>query len=290
MIQQDTLQLLHDSAKILNSSSNKVGSVSTSSFATDSLARLDSLARVDSLATADSLHVVDSIRTVIRLTRGFVGTPHPSLAANEAWVFIVLLSLFFFLVVSISRSGSLITETVKNFFQTKERSSIFSKATVNDFQIKLFLVIFSIGVLSLYAYYLLHKPGTEFSIFKYGLILLITFAFFGLKSLIFSFLGYIFLDQGSIKMAKEGYFNIVSLIGMLLFPLLVFQIYTPFNILVISQLIGIIVGIIGYSIVIFKLFQIFFHKIVVTFYILLYLCTLEFLPLAALYLVYQLLM
>lgn len=275
MIQQDSIQLLGDSTKNL---------------VADSLARVDSLTRVDSLATVDSLRVVDSIRTVIRLTRGFIGTSHPSFAQTENWVFIVLLALFFLLVFSISRSGSLISETFKNFFQVKERSSIFSRATVNDFQIRLFIIIFSIGVFSLYSYYLLQSAGTDFSFLKFSFVLVATFTFFGLKSLLFDLLGYVFLDSGSLKMAKEGYFNILSLLGIVLFPLLVIQIYIPYNLHNSTEIISLSMCILAYILVVFKLFQIFFHKIVASFYILLYLCTLEFLPLIALYQVYQLIM
>jgi hypothetical protein len=275
MIQQDSIQLLSDSTKVLHA---------------DSLARMDSLARVDSLATVDSLRVIDSIRTIIRLTRGFIGTPHPSLAQTESWVFIFLVILFFLLVFSISRSGSLISESVKNFFQVKERSSIFSKATVNDFQIRLFIIIFAIGVYSLYGFYLFHKPGTDFSLLKFGAFLIATFVFVGLKSLLFDLMGYVFLDHGSLKMAKDGYFNVFSLVGIILFPLLIIQIYIPYNLYNITEIISLTTCILGYFLIIFKLFQIFLHKIVASFYILLYLCTLEFLPLIALYQVYQLIM
>ena len=274
MIQQDTIQVLNDSLQGLRA---------------DSLAKVDSLARADSIvqAKADSIYVLDSIRTVIRLTRGFIGTSHPSMAQTESWVFIVLTILFFLLVYAISRSGSLINETIKNFFQTKERSSIFSKATVNDFQIRLFIIIFALGVLSLYSYYLFHKPDTEFSLLKFSIFLLITYSFFWLKAVLFDLLGYVFLDPGSLKMAKESYFNILSLVGMALFPLLVVNIYGAYNINNTIDIISLTVCILGYSLVIFKLFQIFLHKIVASFYILLYLCTLEFLPLIALYLLYE---
>ena len=279
MIQQDTIQLLNDSTKVL--SPNSLARL-------DSLARIDSVETVNSLARADSLHMVDSIRNVIRLTRGFVGIPHPSLPQTESWVFIFLVALFFLLVFSVSRSGSLIAETAKNFFQVKERSSIFNKATVNDFQIRLFIIIFSIGVISLYSYYLLHKSGTEFSILKFSIVLALTFAFFGLKSLLFDLLGYVFFDPSSIKMAKDSYFNILSLLSLIVFPLLIIQIYIPYNLHNITEIIGLIICVLSYILIIFKLFQIFFHKIIASFYILLYLCTLEFLPLIALYKVYQL--
>jgi hypothetical protein len=275
MIQQDTLQILSDSTKTLQA---------------DSLARIDSLARADSLARVDSLHVADSIKAVIRLTRGFIGTPHPSVPATESWVFIAILALFFLLVYAVSGSGSLIPETAKNFFQVKERSSIFSKATVNDFKIRLFIIFFSIGVISLFVFYQLHNPESPFRFLQFCIVLAITFLFFGLKVLIFDLLGYVFFDTSSLKMGKEAYFNIVSFLGVTLFPLLIIQIYIPYNLNNIIEITCLIVCILGFILIIFKLFQIFFHKIVASFYILLYLCTLEILPLIVIYKVYKLIM
>jgi len=277
MTQQDSIQLAADSTK---------------AFHHHLMTKVDSVAMFDSIARADSLHRVDSIKAIVHVVipRGFVGIPHPSSPGTESWVFLVLFMLFFLLVLSIARSGSLIPETVKSFFQMKERSSIFSKATVNDFQIRIFLIVFSIGVLGLYAYLLFHKAGSAFSVLKFLYILLITGLFVGFKSVLFDLMGYVFLNPSDAKMAKEGYFNVFSFLGVVLFPLLIIQIYIPFDFNGIVELISLIMCIIGYILIVFKLFQIFFHKIVASFYILLYLCTLEFLPLFALYQVYQFVM
>jgi len=277
MIQPDTIKLLNDS---------------THALPHHYVAKVDSAAILDSIARADSLHIADSIKAIVHVVipSGHIGMPHPSLPGTEFWVFPVLGLLFFLLVFSITRSGSLITETFKNFFQVKERSSIFSKATVNDFQIRIFLIIFSVGVVSLYAYLQLHKPGSDFSLLIYSYTLIITGIFVGFKSLMFDVLGYVFLDNATSKMAKESYFNIFSFLGLLLFPLLIIQIYIPYNFNGVIEVISLITCIIAYVLIAFKLFQIFFHKIIASFYILLYLCTLEFLPLFALYQVYQFIM
>ncbi len=267
MIQQDTIQALNDSTKTTP----------------DSLARIDSLARVDSLKD-----IADSIKAIVHLPRGFIGIPHPSLPQTESWVFIMLVGLFFLLVYSISRSGGFFTETFKAFFQVKERSSIFSKATVNDIRLRILLIVFSIGVLSLYIYLIIFKSTNSFSLLTYSYFLMITALFFGFKSLLIDLLGYVFLVPTSLKMAKEGYFNIVSMLGMILFPVLIFQIYIPGNLYEIPSTISLIACIGACILVIIKLFQIFFHKIAATFYIMLYLCTLEILPLILLYRVYKL--
>jgi hypothetical protein len=106
----------------------------------------------------------------------------------------------------------------------------------------------------------------------------------------FDVLGYVFLDQATSKMAKESYFNVFSFLGLLLFPLMIIQIYIPYNFNGVIEIISLITCVIAYILIAFKLFQIFFHKIIASFYILLYLCTLEFLPLFALYQVYKFIM
>ena len=266
MLQPDTIQTLNDSIKVLP----------------------DSLAKLDSLATADSLSLADSLKTIIQIPRGFIGIPHPSLPQTESWVFVILLLLFFLLVYSISQSSGFLSDTVKTFFQVKERSSIFSKATLNDFRFKFFLIIFSIGVLSLYAYIILSKDESRFLIKGYVYFLVITALFLILKSFIIDLIGYVFLSSANLKMAKDSYFNIVSILGIILYPLLILHIYLPDNYDKITEITSLIVCLAACILVIIKLFQIFFRKIVASFYILLYLCTLEFLPLFILYQVYKL--
>jgi len=273
MIQPDTIQALNDSVQAIP----------------DSLVKLDSLTRIDSIARMDSIQAVaDSLKALALIPKGFLGIPHPSLPQTESWVFVILLLLFLLFIYSISRSAGQIAETVKSFLQVKERSSIFSKATVNDFRLSLLLTLFSIGVFSLYAYLLLSKTDTPFSIKTYGFVFLVTGLFMGLKSGLFNLLGYVFLSPLTLKMGRESYFNIIAILGVSLFPFLILRIYMPPHLYYITDTISLALCVGASILVIIKLFQIFFHKTVASFYILLYLCTLEILPLIILYRVYYL--
>lgn len=269
MIQPDSLKLLSDSTKVLPS---------------------DSMLKLDSLMGIDSTKLIDTVKAIIQAPRGHIGIPHPSLPQTDGWIFGTLLILFFLLVFSISQSSGIISETIKTFFQSKDRSSLFGKSTISNFRFRFFLIEFSIGVISLNAYLYFQTSLNEFSIVKYGYFLLVTSLFFGVKSILFDLLGYVFFDRKKLKLAKESYFNIVFLLGITLFPVLIFQIYIPYNFSSIIEVITLLVFGIAYIFVIIKLFQIFFSKIVASFYILLYLCTLEFLPLLALYRVYELIL
>jgi hypothetical protein len=287
MIQQDTINTFHDSAKVLS---------------TDSVVRLDTqqilnhitkishnpFSKLDTIFAPDSSQVADALITADKLPRGFVGIALPSLPQTEGWVFVTLLVLFLLFVLSISHSSGLLSETLKTFFQVKERSSIFTKRTINHFRFQFFLIIFSIGVLSLYAYILLHQAFTPFSLEIYSYFLAILLISIGIKSIVFDLIGYVFFDSMSLKIAKENYFNILSFLGITLFPLLIIHIYAPPTFYHLTEIISLIICLIACFLVVIKLFQIFFQKIVASFYIFLYLCTLEFLPLIAIYLVYQL--
>lgn len=241
----------------------------------------------DSLAKFDSLHMLDSLRAIVPIPRGFLGIPHPSIPQTESWVFIFLMFLFGLLMFSLSRSSGLLIDSAKNFFQIKERSSIFSQSSVTDFRYRLYQIFFSAAVLSFYAYFIQYDNSTPFSIVKYLFFLLLTLIFLGLKAISFELIGYVFLNQKTLKTAKDSYFNVIILLGIVMFPILIFQLYSPSKFTEYVAVFSLMVSAGAYLLIIIKLFQIFFHKIVVLFYILLYLCTLEFLPFYALYRAYQ---
>ena len=256
--------------------------LSDSALFADSLLRADSLQRADSIMRADSIALADSLR-LAKLTRGFEGIPHPSFPASESWVFGTILFLFLMMVVSFLRSSGWFYESVRIFFQVKDRSSIFSKTTINDFQSRFILILFSVGVLSLYGYILLIPSGKPFEITQYALVLGVTLLFYIFKFLSIEVLGYVFLEKQSLKIARESYFNLLIYLGIVLFPLLIFQIYFPLWLNDYTVYISLVVCVLLFVFLIFKLFQIFFQKAVTSFYLLLYLCTLEILPVFLIY-------
>ena len=263
MPQADSLRLTTDTASILS----------------------DSLQKSDSISAIDSTLLVDSVK--VHIIRGFEGIPHPSLPSSESWVFGTFLFLFVILLISALRGSAWITESISTFFQVKERSSIFSKTTINNFQSRILLTFFSTGVFGLYAYYLYFEPQSGFHISTYMLFCLIIGAFLLFKFIFFQLIGYVFLDSTQLKLARESYFNVIYYLGIVLFPLLIFQIYFPPHLNHFTGIISLVICIIAAILIIAKLFQIFFRKIVASFYILLYLCTLEILPLIILFLAFR---
>jgi len=236
----------------------------------------------------DSTNFLDTLKNITHKFSGFDGIPHPNLPQNESWIFVIIMLLFFVLVFSVSSSKTMLLETIRTFAQAKERSSLFSNATVNDFRFRFFLNIFSIAVLSLYGYLTFYEQSNNLSITAYLSLLVFTLFFFGIKSLLIDFIGFVFLDTTSLKIAKESYFNIISFAGIILFPLLLLHIYAPSSFDYAVDISSLIVCLLVVLLLFFKLFQIFFNKIASSFYILLYLCTLEFIPFLLLYYGYKL--
>ena len=244
----------------------------------------------DSLFMPDSVSVSDSIHTpttqIIKFN-GFEGIMHPSLPATENWVFITLLLLLAISALMFVRSSGWVIESMRTFFTVKDRGSIFYKRTMSDFESRLFLVIFSIGVFSLYSYLIINPSGENFSVITFFKFLGITTGFFVLKYLIIKIIAYVFLHPTVQKQTTESYYNVLIYLGLVLFPLLIFQIYFLEDLKHYVKIASLILCL-GASIVYTtKLFLIFFKNFATSFYLLLYLCTLEILPIVLLFYLYN---
>lgn len=267
---------LSDTIKILNdSTSNLVG---------DSLSPLDTLAKIDSIRIADS---IQRFLSIPKAPTGYVGIPHPVFPNTEYWIFVVFLFLFLVITFSISRSHGELIKSLKTIVNTKERTSIFNNTTVIDLRFRFLNIFFTVGVISLYVYIVI-QPYPKYSLQEYAFLCVITSVFLLLKSFIIDLTGYVFFDKSKVKLAKESYFKILSFFGILLFIILNVRIYSIGQYVSIVDYIALILGGFALVLIILKLFQIFLYKTIASFYILLYLCTLEILPLFLLFRVYKL--
>lgn len=220
---------------------------------------------------------------------GLEEVPIPSLPQTESWVFAVLSGLFVLFIFATRAYPGLISEDLFSIFRVKERSSIFSNPEGNDSRLRVLYVIFSFCTLSLYAYVSIFTPGHgAFSLPTYAGFLLATTLFFLVKGAFIRLLCYIFFNGKILALTIRSYYNLIIFLSLLLFPLLTIRIYASAPIAHIVQIVGLTACLTTAILVILKLFQIFFSKLLDSFYILLYLCTLEILPVLALFHVYRL--
>lgn len=257
----------------------------------NSISRIeDSVSKIN-LADTDLLSrrlstKIDTIHAINHL-EGFEGILHPSSPQTENWVIVLLIVLLSILLVFLSQHPSFITENIQNFFKIKIDKYRTNIGTSYSFFYS-FIFLFSIGVFSLYAYILFYNPTEGFLFGRYFYFCGITLAFFILKYVFIQLIGFVFFEPNIFTVLKANYFNTFYFFNIILFFLVILQIYFPVYDIKWTLYFALILGILALTSITTKLLKIFSHKKFVYFYILLYLCTLEFLPLIALFRAYQL--
>ena len=258
-------------------------------YTNDSVSRLnvDSVLSMDSLnQAADSLLHVDSTRVAATLPSGFEGILHPSAPSTESWVFIAIILLFLLLVSGIVRSAGEFFQNIKAFFSKKESVSLLLTPTVNIAQFHIFITLFSISVIALFVYELFFSEVVRFEIKTFVLLFGITAGYYILKHILFDIAGYTFFNRKITKTYKKMYFSLINVLTVALFPVLILYTYQPLSWQESLEIITACLAAIFYMFLIMKLFQIFYSKPLDLFYIILYLCTLEIIPILVLFRAY----
>lgn len=249
----------------------------------DSLSRLklDSTLLKDSVLSVDSVSVGDSLTgvAVVPPPVGMEGILHPSYPGNEPWVFVVITILFFFLVTGIIQSAGVFLQNIKSFFSRKSAVEIIAKPTANIAQFQLFITLFSISVFALFVHELRVTFPEKFHFTTFIIAFGLVAGYYIFKHLLFEIVGNTFFDSKVTKNYKNMYFSLMSLVAILIFPILILFTFQPESWQKPLLIAALIVICLGLLILILKLFQIFYTKPLALFYIFLYLCTLEILPL-----------
>ncbi len=238
--------------------------------------RLDSLQLTDSLQT-DSL-AIDSLKMIITPPSGMEGIIHPSTPGNETWVFIVIGVLFLFLVTGIIQSAGTLAQNFKSFFSRKDPVNLIVNPTVNFAQFQLFITLFTVCVFALTTYEYAFQPQSQFQFVRFAIFCGLFVGYYALKHILFEFVGNTFFDIKITRSYKNMYFSMLNVVAILFFPIVILYTYQPLSWRqpLIFAALGIVC--IFYIVLIIKLFQIFYTKPLALFYIFLYLCTLEILP------------
>ena len=244
-----------------------------------SLLKNDSTFLLDSLQRADSLLRADSVSKVLPVPSGFEGMIHPSLPATESWVFIVLVALFLLLVGGIVRSAGEFLQNIKIFFSRKEQVNLMQQSqTVNIVQFQIFITIFSLSVIALTVNEIFFASSDKFKFLTFAQFLGVTAAFYLLKHILFEMVGHTFFNAKVTKVYKNMYFSLLNMLTVVLFPILILYTFQPVSWQYYLSIISVSLVGIFYIFLIIKLFQYFYSKQLDLFYIFLYLCTLEIIP------------
>ena len=207
----------------------------------------------------------------------------PYLLRRDDGVAGALLVCFFLLLIVISRGRHYFEQQIKDFFfSSREHASLFSIETGREVRYILFFLFQTCLILGLLIF--------DYNQNTFGLCTVVTSPFwllvvhvltcciyFSLKYLIYFFVNSVFFDKKKRDRWSFAYSVVLSLQGILFFPLVLMMVY--FNLLPNTMWIPYIFLLILSKLVLFyKCFSIFFPKFYGFFHLIVYFCALELMP------------
>lgn len=243
---------------------------------------------VETLATQKTEPTHDTLETTFKVNEESCLKEHPlpySLA-SDPFITVILVFLFASFCYTVGSKQKMIRETIKDFFYLKERSSIFVDMEVGRKGTFWFILLFVGGVSffmnELFFFYKPESNLTALNLYpeiKYlGLFVLLSIIYITVKYLVFRFLGYVFFDKHVSTLFMRTYFTILLGYGLILFPIAVCLVYFPPRAYYSLIIIGLLLSLTPLLLIFYKTIQIFRSGIVSVLYIILYLCSLEILP------------
>ncbi len=224
--------------------------------------------------------------TVVAVNEDLHLPERPFNRINYDWITLLLLvALALFASVRITWNKYMINlfqSTVNNstsirMFQEKNNSLL-----QGAFQLDvLFYLIFSVFIFQAMEFFRIDFPYPH--LYTYLFCLLLVVSYFLLKKLIYHFIGVLIEKKGETGEFLFNLDNFKRVTGLFLLPVVAIIAFYPFSQENIPLLIGVAVIVFLYSLLIFRGFAILLRKQFSIFYLFLYFCTLEFLPLVLLY-------
>lgn len=241
------------------------------------------------LSAADSAAPSLTQLPVMRLPDGELPQARGHSLVHDTGAMAVLLASLFFLVVSYRNGYKYIENLFHNMFSVRRRESLFEDYTVKETQILSALIGLTCTTEAIMMYQgisLLHpqlrgalQGGASLHIV---LFVGIAVAFYLLQLMGYHLLGYVFSDKESTKVWIDGFKASQSLLGLLLFPVVALSLAVSESVKI-SLILAVILYFCMRFAFICKGFRIFYSNLLSLVYFILYLCSVEIVPLAVIY-------
>ena len=217
---------------------------------------------------------------------GVAGDPIPYTVSNDNFVTSLLLLCFVLACIAFSQSRQFIKRHADNFFRTPNYGTTEITETSNEVRFQLFFVLQTCLLLSI-GFFLYSRAtlSDTFIIEQYQVISIYTaliVGYFALKFLLYTMVNLVFFDRKKNGQYLKTFLFLVSVEGVLLFPMVMLVTYfglLPHAIAVYALIVIGIVKILSF----YKSYIIFFKRKRAFLQIILYFCALEAVPLAALF-------
>ena len=218
---------------------------------------------------------------------GFIGQITPYRLDGDEWITGIMIFCFIVTSYVFSHGRKTFFQSVRKLFSNHGINHIFHKQTSVDIYCLLLLNLQTCLLASVIILKCLSESPTSSvaSNMNSSTISTLLGCYSGLSILYmlikrysYKFINWIFFDKIKNNLWMESYFFVVSIFGMLLFPVALLVVYGDFS-FYISVLIPVFLFVLVNLFFIYKCFSIFFSQLHGLFHLFLYFCTLEILPL-----------
>ena len=218
---------------------------------------------------------------------GVAGDPVPYRVHNDNVITSLLLACFLVSIYLFANARQFFIKEAKNFFYTPREDRTDFSETGNELRYQVFLVgITSLLISLLFYFHTLYYIGETFILqSQYTLIAIyfvIVIIYVGVKMGLYTFVNLVFFNGKRNQQWLKSFLFIITLEGVLLFPAVLLGGYYEMDIHNVTTYV--IISILFVKLLtIYKCFIIFFRPNVVSLQIILYFCTLEIVPVLALW-------
>jgi len=218
---------------------------------------------------------------------GVAGDPIPYSLAGDDLITSLLLGCFLIAALTLSKLRYFILKQLKDIYRPTDRNrSTDITETSGEMWFQLFLVFQTCLICSiLWMWVMRETVGRTFIFEPYQIISLLTLffaAYFFAKMLLYDFVNWIFFTPSQTDHWRKSNFFIVSLEGILLFPIVLLVVYFNLSLRTTTICVIIIVTLVK-MMVFYKQYTTFLKENAIVLQSFLYLCALELLPLCSLY-------
>lgn len=217
---------------------------------------------------------------------GVAGDPVPYSIASDNLITGLLLGCFILAMISFSRSIQFIIRQAKNFFYVPRANTSSFNETTGELWVQMFLVLQTCLLFSLiYFFYMRTYIADTFTVEHYqiiGIFAGVIAAYFLLKAVAYYIVGWVFFDGKKIGQWMKVYLFLISIEGILLFPVVMLLAYFDLsmkNAVVYVAIVIFLAKILSF----YKSYIIFFRRNGIFLQNFLYFCALEVIPLASLW-------
>ena len=217
---------------------------------------------------------------------GVSGVPAPYAVSNDNVIAAILLGCFVMSMVAFSLSRNFIERQIKSFFRvSRSKESVIEANEEVSYQTILIAQTSLLGSI-LYYFFMRDLGGGRLSngsqLGAIGCFFGILIAYFLFKYLVYGFVNWVFFDRKNNGQWRRTQIFLSSLEGVLLFPIVLLQVY--FSLSLHAALIYILFVILFIKMLAFyKSYTIFFKRMGASLQIILYFCALELMPLMVLW-------